>query len=85
VGHVDEYRRLLDGVLSAMRRDLSLATFDHGVPQQLTVACLYATIYESALESRDLLKNASVTTVGGVLRSVLESYADLCAVIIDPR
>ena len=54
-------------------------------PQKLAVACIYASIIQSARDCLVLLEKRSGPTVTCVLRSIVESYVDLCAAIIDGK
>jgi hypothetical protein len=77
------YRQMLTEVLNASKHDLLELKFDAQNAQQLAVAVIYATIVELADDCCVLLHQSRSTAVPGVLRSVLESYADLCAVMKD--
>ena len=53
-------------------------------PQQFIAALIYATIVQSTGECLVLLATPTITAAG-VLRSILESFADLCAIAMDPQ
>jgi hypothetical protein len=82
---VNAYRQRLTEVLDASKHDLLEVKFDSENAQQLATAVIYATILELADDCSVLLHQARSTAVHGILRSLLESYADLCAVIADER
>jgi hypothetical protein len=48
------------------------------------LASVYLTILQSTIEAATLLREPTTITIGGVLRSILESYADLCALAKNP-
>ncbi len=57
--------------------------FDDKDPQHVLALCLYLTILQSAHDCAILLDEDTVTIVGGALRGILESWADLVNVIAD--
>jgi hypothetical protein len=65
-------------------RDLDRAPFLRESPQQVGLACLYATILQYV---REIAGQLGRPTISGpvVIRSMLEAYADFCAVLIDPE
>jgi hypothetical protein len=81
---VHQYREHLGLLLDCTQRLLPAVRFDKRRPQHVAAMCLYATILQSIEECRRLMDRPTVT-VPGIMRSVLESYADLCAVIVDPE
>jgi hypothetical protein len=52
--------------------------------EDTTLVAVYFTILQSAVELALLLQQPTVTA-GGVLRGIVESYADLCALITTPH
>jgi hypothetical protein len=80
---IEEYRRLVAEVLDDSVRDMSHMLFDKEDAQHSCLATIYATIIQSARDCMIVLSQPSVTAVGGMLRSIVESYADLCATIND--
>jgi hypothetical protein len=86
IEHLAEYHRLTKQAIDESLRDMRVMLFDKEHPQHLNVVCIYATIVQSACECMVLLeKSSSITAVAGMLRSIVESYADLCASIAHPR
>jgi hypothetical protein len=78
---IDEYRRLLGLILADAEHDhLQLGG---GGEQNAPPIAVYLTILQSANEAALLLQQPTITT-GGILRGILESYADLCALVIAP-
>jgi hypothetical protein len=74
----------LKKALSECLDDMPTTPIDTADTQQLIACCIFATILQTATECVDLMERAtSVTCVGGMVRSSLESYADLCALIKD--
>lgn len=80
--YIQHYRAHLQAVIQCALEVLSIVKFDKNHPQHLAAICLYSTIFQSATECHRLLAGPTVT-VPGIMRSILESYADLCAVIRD--
>jgi hypothetical protein len=80
---VRQYREHIAHLLDCTHRILATVRFDKEHPQHLAAICLYATIFQSIGECYRLLDQPTVT-VPGIMRGILESYADLCAVIQDP-
>lgn len=78
---ITDYREMLDDVLADAERSFSHVAFHK---PQLVAAAVYMTIIQSSIELATLMKQPTVTA-GGVLRSIFESYADLCALITDLR
>jgi uncharacterized protein DUF5677 len=78
------YREFLKITLAQAVRELSSLQFDRKQIQHLVLSTLYPTILQSVGECYALLEHPTVTAPG-ILRSILESYADLCAVILDVR
>lgn len=79
---VADYREHLGPLLHCTHRIFPTMRFDKGNSQHLAAICLYATIFQSIGECYRLMDQPTVT-VPGTMRSILESYADLCAVIQD--
>jgi hypothetical protein len=77
----NEYRRRLAQVMEASKRDLPNIKYDAQDAQQLGVAVIYATIIEIAEDCAVLLHRERSTSVPAILRSLIESYADLCSVL----
>jgi hypothetical protein len=80
---IEEYRRLVAEVLDDSLRDMRVMLFDKEDAQHSCLATIYATIVQSAHDCMIVLSQPSVTAIGGMLRSIVESYADLCATIND--
>lgn len=80
---IEQYRRHLGHFLECALKTLPTVKFDKHSSQHLAAICLYATIFQSVSECYKLIEEPTVA-VPGILRSVLESYADLCAVIQNP-
>lgn len=78
---ITSYRQLLGEVLADAEQDVT--HLGVSVDDTATVA-VYFTIVQSACECSLLLQQPTIT-VGGVMRSVFESYADLCAMITVPN
>jgi hypothetical protein len=75
------YRQLLGQVLVDAEQDVTHL----GVHVDDTaIVAVYFTIVQSARECALLLQQPTIT-VGGVMRGILESYADLCALITIPH
>lgn len=88
---IEEYRRLATEALEESNRDMhrillyTEASRDKADPQKLAVACIYAATIQSARDCLILLGKRSGSTVACLLRSIVESYVDLCAAIIDEK
>lgn len=80
---IQQYRELLSHLLECAQGLLPTVKFDKERSQHVAAMCLYATILQSIGECYRLLDRPTVT-VPGIMRSVLESYADLSAVIENP-
>lgn len=80
---IQRYREHLGRLLDCTQRILPTLRFDKGRSQHVAAMCLYATILQSIGECYRLMDWPTVT-VPGIMRSVLESYADLSAVIANP-
>src|SRR5258707_14569808 len=79
---IGEYRRLLGLILADAEHDhLQLGG---GGEQNAPPIAVYLTILQSANEAALLLQQPTITT-GGILRSIVESYADLCALVTTPE
>jgi phage host-nuclease inhibitor protein Gam len=81
--HIEQYRQLVKDALGSSQSDLAYIRFKKEDPQHLAVAVIYATIIESGVECALLFQRSVATSGPAVLRSILESYADLCATIKD--
>lgn len=81
---VAEYRAHLGRALDAALKILPTVKFDKHHPQHLAAICLYATIFQSASDCYRLMEEPATVAVPGIMRGMLESYTDLCAVISDP-
>jgi Family of unknown function (DUF5677) len=78
---INLYPKLLAQVLADAEEDI----VHLGVPVDDTVVvAVYFTILQSAIELALLLQQPTITA-GGVLRGIVESYADLCALIKTPH
>jgi hypothetical protein len=82
--HIEQFRALLTDTLNHSTTDLQHLHFDKQRPQHVTIACIYATIIQSSHECLVLLSSPTIT-VGTVLRGIVESWADLSAVIKDAK
>jgi hypothetical protein len=88
---IEEYSRLATEALEESNRDLHRILLyaedpqDKADPQKLAVACMCAAIIQSARDCMILLEKRSGSTVACLLRSIVESYVDLCAAIIDGK
>ena len=75
------YRDLLTQVLEKSVGDLPLVDSDGESAQHLAILVIYCTIVQSAQESAILFGQLTTAIVAGIIRSILESFADLNAVI----
>jgi hypothetical protein len=82
---IEQYRQLVVDALATSNADLAQIPFNREDPQQLAVAVIYATIIEAGVECALLFQQSVATSAPTVLRSMLESFADLCATIKDRR
>jgi uncharacterized protein DUF5677 len=82
--HAQRYRRMLRGLVARTSRDLDITPFLRADAQQLGIACLYATILQYVRECASQLGRPSIS-VPVVIRSLLEAYADFCALLKDPK
>jgi hypothetical protein len=80
---VARYREHLARVLDGALKILPTVKFDKHDPQHLAAICLYATIFQSVSDCFRLVEEPATVAVPIIMRSMLESYADLCAVIQD--
>lgn len=76
-----DYRASLDGVIADAKADLRLLKASK---RTFTLAGVYLTILKSTIEAADIMRTGTSVTIGGTVRSILESYADLCALAKDP-
>jgi hypothetical protein len=77
------FRGLLHDTLEQSISDAQQIHFDAANAQHLLAISLYATIIQSAHDCSILLGEETVTIVGGALRSIVESWADLTNIIAD--
>ena len=77
------FRGLLHETLAQAISDAQQIHFDVENLQHLLAISLYATIIQSAHDCSILLGEETVTIVGGALRSIVESWADLTSNIAD--
>src|SRR6202021_2737720 len=77
------FRGLLHDTLGQSISEAQQIHFDVENPQHLPTISLYATIIQSAHDCSILLGEETVTIVGGALRSIVESWADLTSIIAD--
>src|SRR6266850_1579458 len=75
---------LLSAVLKESMRYAAEIRFDKEHPQHLTLVCVYCTIIELAHGEKILIDNGQATSMPVLLRSIMEAYADLLALIADP-
>jgi Family of unknown function (DUF5677) len=75
---------LLRAVAADSVKDVALFRIDKSHPQELVAVCIYATILELSQGELALLDQGPSTALPLVLRSLLEAYADLRAVLEDP-
>jgi hypothetical protein len=76
---------LLRTVAADSVRDAALFRFDKRDPQQLTAICVYSSILELSQGQLALIESGQTTALPVVLRSLLEAYADLRALLEDPE
>jgi hypothetical protein len=81
---IAELRSRTVALLKASEEDLPYLVFSKGNPQHLSIALLYCTIIQSCSECLVIMAQPTIT-VPGMLRSIFESFADLRAVIADPK
>jgi hypothetical protein len=77
---IARYRQMLSQVLRDAVEDIECLTF---TPERGILAGVYFTIVHSGGECAALLAQPTIT-VGGVMRGILESFADLCALVQSP-
>src|SRR6202030_2023963 len=77
------FRHLLNDTLGQSISDAQRFQFDDKNPQHLLTISLYATIVQASHDCAILLDEETVTIVGGALRSIVESWADLTSIIAD--
>jgi hypothetical protein len=80
--HIEQLRAFLADTLEISRQDMRHIRFSKEHPPHITVACIYATIIKASSECLLLLSQPTIST-GGILRGIVESWADLSAVIKD--
>jgi hypothetical protein len=74
-----DYRPMLNRVIENAKVGLPTST------SEKAYSCwrAYLTILQSTIGAKKLLRESTTITIGGVVRSILESYADLCALARD--
>jgi hypothetical protein len=77
-----QYREHLRSLVRYAVNALPQVRFNKHDPQHFIAICLYGTILQSASDCYRLLQEPTVL-VAGALRSILESYVDLVAIIRD--
>jgi len=88
---IEEYRRLTTEAWEEASRDMHRILLytehpqDKVDAQKLAVACIHASIMQSARDCLVLLEKRSGSSAACLLRSIVESYVDLCATIIDAK
>lgn len=80
----DLYVSLSDAVLRDATDDVELLPNDSS-RQRRVATTLYVSLIEMACDCIVLLEQPSSASVGSILKLVLESYADLCAVLLDDQ
>lgn len=82
--HVKQYRALLAEALDKCRVDIDTLAFrDDATTFALSI--VYATLLEQAAGCQTLLDARKTAAVGAVLRSIVESFADLSALVRSPN
>lgn len=82
--HIQEYRGWLKSALTETTRDISSLKRVREDAQEYFAALIYATILQSSNEAFSLLSQPTLT-VSAIVRGIYESYADLCAVLLDSK
>jgi hypothetical protein len=77
-----QYREHLRSLIACAVNALPQVRFNKHDPQHSIAICLYGTILQSASDCYRLMQEPTVL-VAGALRSILESYVDLVAIIGD--
>lgn len=75
---------LLDTVLVESHRHAGTLTFSKQHPQHLALISLYCTIIELASGEKALIDKGQTTGLRVLLRSIMEAYADLRALLANP-
>ena len=75
---------LLYTVMADSQRHAGAMTFSKEHPQQLASICLYCTIIELAQAVKALIDKGQTTALRVILRSIMEAYADLRALLSTP-
>lgn len=78
---VADYKPMLDSVIVDAKAGLPHLTIGN---QSFALASVYLTILQSSVEAAKLMREPTVT-IGAVVRSIVESFADLCALAREPR
>lgn len=76
--HADALNRLINRAML----DLGALNFSTDSAQHIALACLYSTILQSVKECCSLLGQPTITAPA-VIRMIVESHADFCALIAD--
>jgi hypothetical protein len=76
-----DYRASLDGVIADARSGLKILKAS---TKTFALVAVYLTIMKSTIEAAEALRTGTSVTIGGTVRSILESYADLCSLAKDP-
>ena len=77
-----QYREHLRSLVTCAVKTLPQVRFNKHAPQHFIAICLYGTILQAPSDCYRLLQEPTVL-VAGALRSILESYVDLVAIIRD--
>jgi hypothetical protein len=77
---ISRYQEMLQEILRDAEQDFDHLTFS---AESGVLGAVYLTIMQSAAECAGLLNRPTIT-VGSVLRGILESFADLCALVQAP-
>jgi hypothetical protein len=76
------FHQLLTGTVNRLSQDVGVIVFQKRNGQHFVLACLYATIIQSTRECLNLMSEPTIT-LPTILRSILEAYADLRAILKD--
>lgn len=78
---VADYKPMLGSVIADAKADLPHLKIDR---QSFVLAGVYLTILQSSIEAAKLMREPTIT-IAAVVRSVVESFADLCALAKNPK
>lgn len=81
---VPKHFEFLTRLIDRATLDLGALQFKTKNKQHIALACLYFTILQSVTECVTLLNKPTITAPA-VIRTILESYADLCALVKNKR